>query len=52
MHHFCLEKVGIALSSQMHKIKLQPLVYNKVLLLFLLQSTYLNTIFPKVSCSL
>lgn len=52
MHHFCLEKMEIALSLQMHTIKLQPLVYKKVLLLFYLLGIYLNTIFPKVSCVL
>lgn len=52
MHHFCLEKIGIALSLQMHKIELQPLVYNEVLLPFYLQTICFNTIFPKASCAL
>lgn len=52
MHHFCLEKMEIAMSLQMQKIRLQTLVYNNVLLLFYLHSMYLNIIFPKVSCVL
>lgn len=36
MHHFVLLEMEIALSLQMRKIKLQPLVSNKVLLVFYL----------------